>query len=467
MNRLELGLLAATLTLTLGACGDGAVDPVRPDQPSAASIAPRPAAVAIDAAAVASELVDIRAGLYRPLFGKDVDRVSVAPFRIERHAVTNAQFLAFVRANPQWQRNHVKRLFADDGYLALWESDLEPGTQLADQPVVLVSWFAARAYAHWIGRRLPTTAEWELAAADFDESETELTRRILDWYAKPTTAGSRAVGSGIANRAGVLDLHGLVWEWVDDFNQALVTGESRADPGLDRTLFCGSGAVNAANPSDYAAFMRYAMRSSLRAGYTVKHLGFRCAMTAGDQAEEASCCAGDELEAAAPLPGKSVWQLESSWRDQRGTTRRLAEFRGKPTLVAMIFTHCRYACPRIATDVKRIADALPPAERDRIHGLFVSIDPDRDTPERLTAFAAEHGLDAGRLTLLCCPADDVHELAAALGVSYQRAESGDFAHSNVVNLLDAEGIVAHRQEGLEVDPIGTVTAARGLLREPR
>ena len=86
-------------------------------------------------------------------------------------------------------------------------------------------------------------------------------------------------GSGRPNFFGVRDLFGLIWEWVDDFNTAMVTGESRADTGLERNLFCGAGTVGARNPSDYAAFMRAGYRSSLRANYAVPNLGFRCAQS--------------------------------------------------------------------------------------------------------------------------------------------------------------------------------------------
>ena len=72
---------------------------------------------------------------------------------------------------------------------------------------------------------------------------------------------------------------GLVWEWVDDFNTAMVTGESRADTGLERDLFCGAGAAGAKDSSDYAAFMRSALRSSLQANNTTTSLGFRCAQS--------------------------------------------------------------------------------------------------------------------------------------------------------------------------------------------
>ena len=83
------------------------------------------------------------------------------------------------------------------------------------------------------------------------------------------------VTAGLRNVYGVVGLHGLVWEWTLDFNSALVTGESRADASLDRSRYCGSGAAGAGDFEDYAAFMRYAFRSSLEARYTVPNLGFR------------------------------------------------------------------------------------------------------------------------------------------------------------------------------------------------
>lgn len=229
--------------------------------------------------------VVIPAGTYIPLQRsvKDLPSVPVASYRLDATPVTNAQFLAFVRAHPKWQRSRVSPLFADGSYLETWAGDLELGPRApADAPVVRVSWFAARAYAAWAGKRLPTTAEWELAAsagytrAD-GRNDEQLNRDLYAWLARPVPAVLAPVGRTRANFFGVHDLHGLVWEWVSDFNTALVTGESRADSGLERDLFCGAGSVGAKDTSDYAAFMRAALRSSLRANNTTSSLGFRCA----------------------------------------------------------------------------------------------------------------------------------------------------------------------------------------------
>ena len=230
-------------------------------------------------------MVPIPAGAYVPLFRttKDPAQVSVAAFLLDERPVTNAEFLAFVTAHPKWRRSQVSRLFADSSYLENWAGDLEPGARAPfDSPVVRVSWFAARAYAHGLGKRLPSTAEWELAASagytrPDGKNDEQLNRDLYAWLARPVPTVQPAVAVGRPNFYGARDLHGLIWEWVDDFNTAMVTGESRADSGLERDLFCGAGSVGAKDTSDYAAFMRMALRSSLRANNTTTALGFRCA----------------------------------------------------------------------------------------------------------------------------------------------------------------------------------------------
>jgi formylglycine-generating enzyme required for sulfatase activity len=224
----------------------------------------------------------IAGGVYRPAFRAKADakEIPLNAFALDILPVTNSDFLEFVRANPRWQRSRVKRIFADESYLKNWAGDLELGANApSDVPVTSVSWFAAKAYAQWKGKRLPTVAEWEYAAAaspsrpDGDK-DVNFKRQVLEWYSTPTST-LRPVGAGQKNYWGVADLHGLVWEWVSDFNTAMVSGDSRS--GLDSRFFCGAGAQNAVDRQDFAAFMRYGFRSSLKAAYTVHNLGFRCA----------------------------------------------------------------------------------------------------------------------------------------------------------------------------------------------
>lgn len=236
------------------------------------------------AVATEPDMASIPAAKYRPLFRgeKDAKEIAVAAFQFDRRAVTNGEFLEFVRANPKWQRSQVKRLFADERYLAHWAGDLDLGNARAAQPVTHVSWFAAKAFAAAKGKRLPTTVEWELAAsAGFTNADgakdAEFQQAIARWYGTPSPEVLPDAGSGRANVFGVRDLHGVIWEWTSDFNSSLITGDARGDTGIERQLFCGSGSLGANDRTNFPAFMRFGMRSSLKAGYTVHNLGFRCA----------------------------------------------------------------------------------------------------------------------------------------------------------------------------------------------
>ena len=229
--------------------------------------------------------VIIPAGDYRPITRatSDPEAIAVAAFLLDALPVTNAEFLAFVTAHPQWRRSRVSPLFADETYLRHWTGDLDPGPAApAAAPVINISWFAARAYARAQTKRLPTLAEWELAAAagyttPVGRDEPAFKQDLYTWLSAPTPEVLPSVATARATLHGARGLHGLVWEWVDDFDTAMVTGESRADVATDQNLFCGGAAASATDPGDYAAFMRQALRSSLKARQGTSSLGFRCA----------------------------------------------------------------------------------------------------------------------------------------------------------------------------------------------
>lgn len=214
------------------------------------------------------------------LGGVNAPPVRVETFLLDEHAVTVAQFVDFVRAEPRWARSRIAQIFAESTYLSRWAGDENPGSLEASSPVTDVSWHAARAYCRWAGRRLPTEAEWEWAArADATRADASndpaFVARILDFYAHPR----RAVGSvrtGEANVWGVRGLHGVVWEWVEDFGASMVAADDRERSRFEDRV-CGAGAIGAGDPTEYATFMRYAFRSSLRAPFALGVLGFRCA----------------------------------------------------------------------------------------------------------------------------------------------------------------------------------------------
>ncbi len=223
----------------------------------------------------------IKGGTYIPLYGRDSSQVTVSDFTMDIYPVTHGEFLEFVKKFKKWQRSEVIQLFADGNYLLDWETDTILGDHLsAKSPVTNISWFAAKDYCDCQGKRLPTIDEWEYVAMASEtkidaRQETTFNQYILDWYERPKQK-KQEVGSTFKNYWGLYDIHGLVWEWTYDFNSVLISGESRKDVDTDNDLFCGSAAVGASDLMNYAAFMRYAIRGSVKANYAMRNLGFRC-----------------------------------------------------------------------------------------------------------------------------------------------------------------------------------------------
>lgn len=232
------------------------------------------------ASAQNTSMAVIEEGTYKPLYGNESLQVSVAGFMMDVYPVTVEEFLEFVKANPKWRRSQVKGIFADKNYLRKWENDLKPHPETKkNEPITNVSWFAAKAYCECKGKRLPTVDEWEYVGMADNSNPDARTKEsynqyILDWYEKPKRQNEE-VGSTFKNFWGVYDLHGLVWEWTQDFNSVMLTSESRSG-GNNNNLFCSAAAVGATDLMNYAAFMRYAFRSSIKGNYAGNNLGFRC-----------------------------------------------------------------------------------------------------------------------------------------------------------------------------------------------
>ena len=148
-----------------------------------------------------------------------VHTVHLDAFYMDVYEVTNAQFKAFVDANPQWGRDNIEHKFQDGFYLDDWTGTDYPAGK-ADHPVTWVSWYAAMAYAEWAGKRLPTEAEWEYAARG------GLAGKKYPWGDdEPTPADANydynvgdptPVGQYPANGYGLYDMAGNMWEWCLD-----------------------------------------------------------------------------------------------------------------------------------------------------------------------------------------------------------------------------------------------------------
>lgn len=235
--------------------------------------------------------VVIPGGSFRSVLpvAENQNTVAVSQFELATRPVTNREYLEFILRHPQWQRGTASALFVGGGYLSAWQSSLVPGKQvLPNAPVTQVSWFAAQAYCEAQGARLPTWYEWEYASAanatHRDARDDPAWRQhILAWYSKPNPEQWPAVGQGTPNAYGVWDMHGLVWEWVLNYNAMLVSADSREQTGADKLQFCGAGALGVEDKDNYATLMRIAYLSALHADYTTANLGFRCARDLPEQ----------------------------------------------------------------------------------------------------------------------------------------------------------------------------------------
>ena len=236
-----------------------------------------------------TELVTVPAGPFMMGSNKGADdekpvhRVDLAEFSIDRTPVTNFQFAMFLPAvgpNSLIGEKHFDvgdrdaRIHMKGG---AWRVD----AGFENHPVVEVSWFGARAYCSWVGKRLPTEAEWEKSARGTDDRrypwgnrtpERSLAQFAAGWN-ETVPVGSIPLG---ASPYGVLDLSGNVWEWVSSayFPYPYDPRDGRED--LSRPVVRGTrGGGHDSTPEELMTTHRGRNLSrNFRSGH--HNIGFRC-----------------------------------------------------------------------------------------------------------------------------------------------------------------------------------------------
>ncbi len=172
------------------------------------------------------------------------------------------------------------------------------------------------------------------------------------------------------------------------------------------------------------------------------------------------CCR--PLAAGTNYTDKSVYLLESTWTSDANRRVKLGVLRGRPQVVALFFASCQFTCPLTVSDLQRLEAALPENLRTNTGFLLISFDSERDTPAALKAYRAKRELSNQNWTLLRGEPDDVRELAALLGVIYKKDANGDFAHSNVITVLNADGEIIFQQPGLNLPPDEIVAKLKSI-----
>lgn len=193
-----------------------------------------------------------------------------------------------------------------------------------------------------------------------------------------------------------------------------------------------------------------------------------CTQQKPEAETKADCCKNESKEAntskTTGFSDASLFWLDSSWENQNGDSLSLKQFEGKVIVAAMIFTHCPTACPRIVSDMKSIEAALTADEKKQVQFLLLSMDPTRDTPERMQEFANDHRLGAD-WQLVRTNQNGTTELAHVLGVKVKPLAEGGFDHSNIINILNREGEIVSQQNGLNLPAEPSLEAIRKVIAQ--
>ena len=220
-----------------------------------------------------------------------VHTVYIDAFYMDIYEVSNRQYKVFVDANPKWQKDRIERRLHDGSYLRLWNgNDYPPGK--GDHPVNYISWYAAMAYAEWVGKRLPTEAEWEKAARGglvgkaYPWGETiDATHANYARYIDDTSP----IGQYAPNGYGLYDMVGNVWEWcLDKYDSDFYMESPKIYPFSGDTLTdVMNNYININTPrvfrggcwTDNGIFVRVDNRDSGSPMYASVFGGFRCVKT--------------------------------------------------------------------------------------------------------------------------------------------------------------------------------------------
>lgn len=178
--------------------------------------------------------------------------------------------------------------------------------------------------------------------------------------------------------------------------------------------------------------------------------------------QKKECCSKDKQTEATASLDESIYQMDSDWKAADGRSIKLNSLRGKIVVTAMVFTHCESACPRIVSDMQRIEKAIN-ANPDVLF-LLISMDPERDTPERFREFSQERQLGKNWV-MISSNQMATDEVANVLGVKIKKLSDGGFDHSNSIFVLDPNGVMIHTQEGLEQEPKPLIDAIQKELEK--
>lgn len=165
-----------------------------------------------------------------------------------------------------------------------------------------------------------------------------------------------------------------------------------------------------------------------------------------------------------PLPPNSVYHLQVPVEDQLGEITGLNRYRGKPVLITMFYASCPHVCPMLISTIKLTESKLSAEERADLRVLTISIDPERDTPEKLLETMQRHHVDDSRWSMVRPEPADLRTIAGVFGVRYKQLPDGEFNHTTRIILLDRDGTQIASTEKLGRPDEAFVEAIKKSLR---
>ncbi len=148
------------------------------------------------------------------------------------------------------------------------------------------------------------------------------------------------------------------------------------------------------------------------------------------------------------LNNNSVYLVDASWRTQNHTEIQLSALQGESQIIAFVYTYCEHTCPLILANIKQLLKSLPDEQRGTQKVTLISLDPTRDTPSQLKKYMIKKKLNEKQWTMLIGNPDDIRVLANIFNVKYKPMQNDELAHSNVITLLDDDGVILYQLKGL-------------------
>jgi protein SCO1/2 len=150
--------------------------------------------------------------------------------------------------------------------------------------------------------------------------------------------------------------------------------------------------------------------------------------------------------------------------DQDGRRFALKELRGKAVLVAFIYTSCHHVCPLTFESVGAVQKrAVSEGVRD-VSSVFITVDPEIDTPEVLRAYASRRGVDFATTVFLTGSEAELRAAWDGFGIKVKRLGRGLVDHPPLTFLVDARGVVRYRYVGAVLDSDTVVADLRNVLQ---